>query len=237
MAKQNNESEHDFWYFIDKTNAFLIKHGLNEFQSSSIIISVIGLPLSWILGFSASDGFLVSKILFFAILLMDLICIIYTILKIKKKKGAKSTSKANFVDMQNQSLDKESVLEKIDQLNPYMFEHFVGMLFEAQGYDVEVTSASRDYGADVIATSKNESLCIQAKLYSNKVSNDAVQQVYSAKDFYSCTKAVIVTNNRLTSSAMVTARTLNVEVYDREKLYTLVEIASKNKIYFKQIVE
>lgn len=237
MTKKSKNNDHDFWYYIDKTNAFLVKHGLNEFQSSSIIISVIGLPITWILGFSAPDGFLVSKILFLSILLMDVICIVYTIFKIKKKKVAKSTSKANFVEMQSKSLDKESILEKIDQLNPYMFEHFVGMLFEAQGYDVEVTSASRDYGADVIATNKKESLCIQAKLYSNKVSNDAVQQVYSAKDFYSCTQAVIVTNNRLTSSAMVTARTLNVEVYDREKLYTLVEIASKNIKYFKQIVE
>jgi transposase-like protein len=46
---------------------------------------------------------------------------------------------------------KELLREQISTMNPYKFEHLVGQLLEAMGYEqVEVTKASGDKGVDVV---------------------------------------------------------------------------------------
>jgi restriction system protein len=46
---------------------------------------------------------------------------------------------------------KEQLREQISTMNPYKFEHLIGQLLEAMGYEqVEVTKASGDKGVDVV---------------------------------------------------------------------------------------
>ncbi|WP_342590196.1 restriction endonuclease [Clostridium muellerianum] len=59
---------------------------------------------------------------------------------------------------------------------------------------------------------------IQAKCYSNIVSNSAIQEVVAGISFYKCDKAIVITNNHFTSSAIELARANEVVLWDREML-------------------
>lgn len=116
----------------------------------------------------------------------------------------------------------------IDNLDPFQFEEYVGNLFRAKRYRVEVTKRSKDWGADVIARSpKGLKVAIQVK-HSKKdrpIGIDAVQQVFASTMRYHCKRAIVVTNSTsFTSGARELARDTRVELWDREQLAE--EIAS-----------
>ena len=45
---------------------------------------------------------------------------------------------------------RRSGIHDIDQMDGIQFEHYLGQLFRSQGYHVEVTRASGDFGADLV---------------------------------------------------------------------------------------
>nr|DAV22500.1 MAG TPA: Restriction endonuclease [Caudoviricetes sp.] len=116
-----------------------------------------------------------------------------------------------------------SELEYIDNLDGYQFEHYIGNLLEKLGYqEVKVTSASGDYGVDILATKDSIKYAFQCKLYSNPVGNKAVQEVIAGRTYYNCHVAIVVTNNTFTSNAKNLAESANVLLWDRTKLEKLI---------------
>ncbi|MCL2772029.1 MAG: restriction endonuclease [Oscillospiraceae bacterium] len=103
-------------------------------------------------------------------------------------------------------------------MNGRDFERFIANLFEKMGYKTKLTKASGDQGIDVIAESSDERIGIQAKCYSSKVGNSAIQEVVAGKAFYKLDKVMVITNNRFTSSAIDLARANNVILWDRNNL-------------------
>lgn len=79
----------------------------------------------------------------------------------------------------------------------------------------KVTSASNDYGADIIGIdSRGRKWVIQCKRYGGSVSNSAVQEVVAAKAHYNAEKAAVMTNSRLTKNARKLADENGVEVFE-----------------------
>ncbi len=79
----------------------------------------------------------------------------------------------------------------------------------------EVTSASNDYGADIIGIdNRGRKWVIQCKRYGGSVSNSAVQEVVAAKAHYNAEKAAVMTNSRLTKNARKLADENGVEVFE-----------------------
>ena len=62
----------------------------------------------------------------------------------------------------------------------------------------EITKESGDQGMDVIAEKNGIKIGIQAKCYSSKVSNKAVQEIVAAINHYDCHKGMVVTNSYFT---------------------------------------
>lgn len=115
--------------------------------------------------------------------------------------------------------DYESVtIEVIDAMDRYQFEEFVAQLFQNMGYKTEVTSSSGDYGIDVIARRKGLNIGIQAKRYSDKVPNKAVQEVIAGIAFYNLGRGLVITNNYYTKQAQNQAKSTNVLLWDRDIL-------------------
>lgn len=115
--------------------------------------------------------------------------------------------------------DSESItIEVIDSMDGYQFEEFVAQLFQDMGYKTEVTSSSGDYGIDVIARRKGLNIGIQAKRYSDKVPNKAVQEVIAGIAFYNLDQGLVITNNYYTKQAQNQAKGTNVLLWDREML-------------------
>ncbi|MGU3779539.1 restriction endonuclease [Burkholderia metallica] len=111
----------------------------------------------------------------------------------------------------------------IDAMNGYDFEKFLGEIFQSAGFDVEGTKLSGDQGADLFVSKFGKKIVIQAKNYSGSVGNKAVQEALSAKSFYGCDEAMVVTNSYFTRSASELADATSVRLVGRRELQTYLD--------------
>ncbi len=116
--------------------------------------------------------------------------------------------------------DKRVSEKKIDfaSMSGHQFEFFLGDLFKKIGYKVVNTKLSGDQGADLIIEKFGEKIAVQAKNYSQPVSNSAVQEAVAAKNHYNCQKSMVVTTSGYTKGAISLAKSNNVELWDKERL-------------------
>lgn len=117
---------------------------------------------------------------------------------------------------------------EIEKLNPRLFEAYVASLYTRQGFQVYLTPFANDKGADVVALSSNGNYLIQAKQSQSSVSNDAIQEVVTSRNYYENHfsekfKLVVLTNNYFGSSATTLSNSNEVEIIDRVKLKTLTK--------------
>lgn len=127
-------------------------------------------------------------------------------------------------------------IKYIDSLNGFEFEDYLKKLFESFEYDVKRTSYSNDFGADLIMSKGIKKIVIQAKNYNyqnNKVGVKAIQEVVSAKTYYDCDIAIVITNSYFTKNATKMAKKAKVILIDRGKL---INILKEGGLYFNSII-
>ncbi len=146
-----------------------------------------------------------------------------------KEKLEKETSQLydvkSVLDMQIKKREDFFVsteLKYIDTLNGLEFEKYTGQLLSKLGYKTEVTKASQDSGGDIIAEKDDIKYVFQCKNYSDTVGNKAIQEVYAAKGIYQCDRAIVITNNFFTKQAQEEANVLNILLWDRNIIKTLL---------------
>lgn len=122
---------------------------------------------------------------------------------------------------ENNLLSKSGMAE-IDEMNGETFERFVGLLYQKMGYETHQTKASGDYGVDIVAEKGYEKLIIQTKRYTNKVGVSAVQEISAARNYYSVSRAAIVTNSTFTEPAQNLAKANGIALVDRLTLAKLI---------------
>jgi len=106
----------------------------------------------------------------------------------------------------------------VDSMGGYDFEKFLAEVFQTAGYEVEETRLSGDQGADLFVRRFGKKIVIQAKNYSGSVGNAAVQEAISAKSFFDCDEAMVVTNSYFTKSAVELAEATSVRLIGRREL-------------------
>lgn len=106
----------------------------------------------------------------------------------------------------------------VDAMDGFQFEAFLVEIFQTIGFDVKETKKTADQGADLFVSRFGKNMVIQAKNYAGTVGNAAVQQAISAKAFYGCDEAMVVTNSYYTKSAKELATMAGVRLVDREDL-------------------
>lgn len=111
----------------------------------------------------------------------------------------------------------------VDAMDGFQFEAFLVEIFQTIGFDVRETKKTADQGADLFVTRFGKNMVIQAKNYTGSVGNSAVQQAISAKAFYGCDEAMVVTNSYYTKSAKDLATTAGVRLVDREGLQSYLD--------------
>jgi restriction system protein len=89
------------------------------------------------------------------------------------------------------------------------------------GWNVRLTQASGDQGADIIAEKTGRRLVVQCKYYNQTVGNKAVQEVFAAKEFQSANIAAVVTNNSFSTSARQLAAVTGVLLLHHDQLANL----------------
>jgi restriction system protein len=141
---------------------------------------------------------------------------------------------------------RKSGIHEIDKMDGIQFEYYLKELFKSQGYIVEVTKSTGDFGADLILKNADKKIVVQAKRYSKNVGIKAVQEVVAAKDFYKATDAWVVSNSEFTKASIELAEKTNVLLIDRTKLIESILKMNpsavpkpnviKNKVEAKKIV-
>lgn len=116
-------------------------------------------------------------------------------------------------------------VEDYDLMSGQEFEQAIAKIFKNMGYQVTMTPTTGDQGIDIIAVRNGIRIGIQAKCYTGKVGNSAVQEVVAGKQYYNLNRCMVVTNSTFTSAAVALAKANNVTLWDRhvleEKLLSL----------------
>ncbi|HEY0602107.1 MAG TPA: restriction endonuclease [Herpetosiphonaceae bacterium] len=117
----------------------------------------------------------------------------------------------------------EEAESAIDRMGSETFTAYIARLFADLSYGVQIVQDGHDYGADLILEREGTRIIVHARRQSEYVGVVAVQQVVAAKAMYSCSVAMVVTNNLYTHSALHLAEVNGVMLWDRQIL--LSEIA------------
>ena len=126
---------------------------------------------------------------------------------------------SSFVDDYVLNVSPETDVIELSQIsNGYDYESRISLLVRSYGWAARVTKGSGDHGADVLAEKEGVRIVFQCKLYSSSVGNRAVQEVYSAKGFYDCDFACVVTNAAFTPAARAAANKLGVTLLHHDQL-------------------
>jgi restriction system protein len=87
------------------------------------------------------------------------------------------------------------------RMNPIDYERYCACQLQKATWQTRVTVATGDQGADIIAKHNNRMLVVQCKLYGSPVGNDAVQQVFAARQLQHADIAAVISNQPFTKSA------------------------------------
>ena len=113
----------------------------------------------------------------------------------------------------------------VDKLSGVDFElYLIGILKTINATNVAGTKTSGDQGADILFELNGLKYVVQAKRWNNSVGNKAIQEVYSAVNFYNRDKGVVSTNSKFTSSAQELASKLGVILINGTDLNRLKDI-------------
>jgi Ca2+/Na+ antiporter len=103
-------------------------------------------------------------------------------------------------------------------MSGHEYEFHVAQLIRELSWAATVTPGSGDHGADIIAERESIRIAVQCKLYSSTVGNKSVQEAYSAKDFYDCQHACVISNALYTPAAKQAAAKLKVDLLHHDDL-------------------
>lgn len=117
------------------------------------------------------------------------------------------------------------IISGLDLMNGFEFEKFLSKLFIKLGFKSQKTKSTGDQGADIIVENEGVIYAVQAKRYSTKVGNKAIQEAISGKAYYGTDCAMVVSTNYFTKQAVDLASKSNVILWNRDKLISMVNEA------------
>lgn len=124
----------------------------------------------------------------------------------------------------------EVTLQDIDRMSDHGidFEKYIAELLSKIGYtDVKLTTATGDFGADIIASKDGMKYAFQCKCYSQPVGIGAVQEVFSGRMYYGCDVAAVITNNEFADDAAKLAHATGVLLWNRKALIQMMNSVKK----------
>jgi restriction system protein len=111
-------------------------------------------------------------------------------------------------------------MASVDMLSGREFEKYVAARIRNMGWNVSATSATGDFGVDLIAERNDQCVAIQCKRLAKPVGVSAVQQVVAGALHHRCDSSAVVSNQEFTAAAKELARTHACHLVGRSKLRT-----------------
>lgn len=131
-------------------------------------------------------------------------------------------------------------LESLKQISPQQFERLISSLYEKMGYQVRLTSQTRDQGIDIYAKRLSETgteyLAIQCKHYPNGVVGvEDARSLYGVIQAYpSITKGVLITSGEFSKECKDFAKGKRLELFNGKYIFGLLE---KYDVFFSEKVD
>lgn len=123
-----------------------------------------------------------------------------------------------------QKTTSETLKDKIAILSPREFEKFVAYLFSKMDYQVQRTTYTADFGADIVAQKGSNRIVIQVKRYIGaNVGAEEVQQILGSMWKYKANHAILVTTSNFTAPAREQAKGSPIELWDKKVLDKIIE--------------
>ena len=113
-------------------------------------------------------------------------------------------------------------VHELDMLGGVEFEEYLAGLFRKQGFKVELTPSSGDYGADLLLIKDGKRIAVQAKRYVGSVGVAAVQEALSGMAYYRCSASWVVTTGTFTPNAVELAEKSIVRLIGRAELGKMI---------------
>ena len=152
-----------------------------------------------------------SNIVGIILLGLFLIALVFGLIVVMRAMAHRILGKKNPDSCVRKTSDIQTELYNIDCMTGREFEFWCASLLENLGYrDVQVTPASNDQGADIIAFDGENRCAFQCKRYDSDLGNTPVQEVYAAKAMYGCSVAYVLTNSHFTVGARQLAEATDV---------------------------
>lgn len=125
-------------------------------------------------------------------------------------------------------------IDSIDSLSGEEFEDLLYYYFSSIGFKVKKTKKSHDYGADLIILGKTKKIVIQCKLYYNhSVGNSAIQEIFTATNYYNAEKGLVITNSYFSKPAINLAESSGIILWNRNTLEKILHLNNNDKKLLK----
>jgi len=117
---------------------------------------------------------------------------------------------------------RRSGINQIDTMTGEQFEQRLNALFREYGFNVSMTRATGDFGADLVLERDGTRTVVQAKRWDDSVGIEAVYEVVGAKAHYRASEAAVVTNSLFTPAAIELANDNGVALIERGELVNML---------------
>ena len=108
-----------------------------------------------------------------------------------------------------------SLIVSLSEMSGEEFEEWCCQLLLKIGYDyASTTKSTGDFGADIIAEKDEIRNAIQCKRHTDPVGVKAIQEAHSARDYYDCDIAAVMTSSTFTEAARELAAKSRVKLWD-----------------------
>jgi restriction system protein len=126
--------------------------------------------------------------------------------------------------------EREALRKRLSSMSPYLFEHLIGRLLEAMGYeDVIVTKASGDQGVDVIAKAQfgitTVTEVVQVKRHQGSINRPTLDQLRGVLPLHHAIRGTLITLGKFAGGcieAAVFPGAAPITLIDGEKLLDLL---------------
>lgn len=117
----------------------------------------------------------------------------------------------------NQNIAVPTVITSVDQMTGQGYEIFCANVLKRLNFqDIRLTPTTGDFGADILARDPSgHSVCVQCKRYSKSVGVRAIQEACTARIYYHCERAIVMTNSTFTPVAKELAAKTGVDLIER----------------------
>ncbi|MDD9809285.1 MAG: restriction endonuclease [Thaumarchaeota archaeon] len=120
---------------------------------------------------------------------------------------------------QHYEITEQDIKTKFARFDPIDFEKVIMKLFEKMGYSASVGNGRGDFGADVIAKGKGETIVIQVKKWDSPVGGPDVHKTLGCMHTFSANRAIVVTTSDFTNQAYeIRDRDTPVELWNWDRL-------------------